>query len=86
MTKIEDLAYFCNMFAPSGFKYALSLVPRETDSMEKVLKRRRQEYTNQVDASIKAKRHKIQMDGFKWMVLKIIYASDIILEVGTCQK
>ena len=34
----EDILNLLQQNAPPGFKYCLTLVPRETDSLEKVLK------------------------------------------------
>ena len=61
----EDILNVLQQNAPPGFKYCLTLVPRETDSLEKVPKNRMlTKNTNKKDLSDPPpKRQKISMHG-----------------------
>ena len=61
----EDILNLLQQNAPPGFKYCLTLVPRETDSSEKVLKNQMlTKNTNKKDSSAHPpKRQKILMHG-----------------------
>ena len=64
--KPEEILKLLEENAPTGYKYALTLVPKETDSLEKALKRRQAPMASTPtpnDQNEKQKRKRISMDG-----------------------
>ena len=61
MMSQEEILEMLQNNAPAGYKYCLTLVPRETDSLEKVLKNRMVTKNDTAESAPPPKRHKISM-------------------------